>query len=60
MTNLKEILDEWQSNLKFREDFKKNPIEALHHAGFKVTEEDLAKIKSTLKKSEVLDKRINK
>jgi hypothetical protein len=59
-TNLKEILIEWQSNLKFREAFKKNPIAALRQAGFEVNDEDLAKIKSQIKKSEELDKRINK
>ena len=60
LTNLKEILIEWQSNLKFREEFKKNPVEALRQAGFEISDEDLAKIKSTLEKSEQLDKRINK
>jgi hypothetical protein len=60
MTNLKEVLNRWQSNLKFREDFKKNPEEALRLAGFDVTDDDLAKIKSTVQKSEELDKRINK
>lgn len=60
MTNLKEILIEWQSNFKFREEFKKNPVEALRNIGFQVTPEDLAKIQSTIRKSEELDKRINK
>ena len=32
MTNLQEIFSEWQSNLKFREDFKKNPEQALKEA----------------------------
>lgn len=58
--NLMEILYEWQNNLTFREDFKKNPEIALRTAGFEVSSEDLAKIKSTIEKSEELDKRINK
>lgn len=64
MTNLSEILSEWQSNLAFREDFKKNPERALKEAGFQVSAEDLIKIKAMLKldasKDEKLDERISK
>lgn len=62
--NLKEILTEFQSNLVFREAFKKNPELALKDAGFEVTPEDLAKIQGMLKldksKDEKLDDRISK
>lgn len=66
MTNLQEVLSEWQSNVKFREEFKKNPVQALKNAGFEVSPEDLAKIESMLKlkqskgKNEELDKRESK
>jgi hypothetical protein len=64
MTNLQEIFTEWQSNLTFREDFKRNPEQALKDAGFEVSPEDLAKIQAMLKldksKNEKLDDRISK
>lgn len=63
-TNLREILTEWQSNLEFREKFKKNPEQALKDAGFDVSNEDLTKIKAMLaldkSKNEKLDDRISK
>jgi hypothetical protein len=67
-SNLQEIYTEWENNLKFRDEFKKNPEKALSDAGFVLSESDLNKIKSMflLKKSsgghdsEDLDKRINK
>ena len=63
-TNLQQILSEWQSNLQFRENFKKNPEQALKDAGFDVTADDLAKIQAMLKldksKNEKLDDRISK
>lgn len=67
MSNLQDIYNEWQSNLKFREDFKNNPEQALKDAGFTLNPQDLEKIKSLLKlkqdpksKNEKLDDRINK
>lgn len=61
---LQEVVYEWQNNLKFREEFKKNPEMALKNAGFEVSKEDLEKILATLKfdksKNEKLDDRINK
>ncbi len=64
MSDLKDIFSEWQSNLEFRENFKKNPEDALKKAGFDLSEEDLLKIKAllTLNKSdnEKLDERISK
>lgn len=62
MTSLQEIYNEWQNNLKFREDFKKNPEQALKDAGFFVSPEDLEKIRTILDKSknEKLDDRISK
>lgn len=64
MSNLQEILSEWQSNLEFREKFKKNPEQALKDAGFVVSQEDLAKIKAMLaldkSKNTKLDDRISK
>ena len=64
MTDLKEILNAWQSNLTFRENFKKDPEQALKVAGFVVNHEDLAKIKAMLKMDnsgdEKLDDRISK
>lgn len=64
MTDLQEIIYEWQNNLAFREEFKKNPEAALKNAGFSVSPEDLEKILAMLKldksKNEKLDDRINK
>ena len=64
MTNLQEIYDEWLNNLKFRDDFKKNPEQALKEAGFEVAPEDMEKIKAILKfdksGNEKLDDRISK
>lgn len=64
MTNLESIFKEWQNNLQFREEFKKDPELALKNAGFEVSSEDLAKIKAMLtwdkSKDEKLDDRISK
>ena len=59
-TSLEVILMEWNNNLQFREKFKKDPIQALKDANFEVSDEILAKIKAIVRKSEELDKRINK
>lgn len=63
-TNLQDIFSEWQNNLAFREEFKKNPLEALKKAGFEVSPADLEKIQAMLKhdksEDEKLDDRINK
>lgn len=63
-TSLQQILSEWQSNLQFRENFKKNPEQALKDAGFNVSPDVLAKIKAMLaldkSKNEKLDGRISK
>lgn len=64
MTDLQAIIYEWQNNLTFREEFKKNPEQAMKNAGFQVSNEDLDKILAMLKldksKNEKLDDRINK
>jgi hypothetical protein len=63
-TALADILREWQSNLSFREAFKKDPELALKEAGFTVSTEDLAKVQAMLKfdqnNNERLDDRISK
>lgn len=64
MTDLQDIIYEWQNNLTFREEFKKNPEQAIKNAGFEVSKEDLDKILAMLKidksNNEKLDDRINK
>lgn len=61
MNTLSEVLDEWQSNLAFKKNFKINPEKALADAGLTLSPEDLTKVKAILKiQNEVLDKRINK
>lgn len=64
MTSLKEILNEYEQNLKFREAFKQNPEKALAQYGYNVSAEDLEKIRAMFKLSdsnnEKLDDRINK
>lgn len=59
MTNLQEILSEWQSNLKFREDFTKNPLQALKDAGFEVSAGDLVKIQAILKLDKSSNEKLN-
>jgi hypothetical protein len=61
MSTLKDVLSEWQDNLQFRENFKKNPQKALTDAGFALDEADLKKIKAMLNLDDgKLDDRINK
>ncbi|MES2216913.1 MAG: hypothetical protein V4501_00735 [Pseudomonadota bacterium] len=61
MSTLEDVITEWQSNLHFKENFKKNPQQALADAGLTLNEEDLQKIKIMLKIDDgTLDDRINK
>ncbi len=64
MTSLQEIYNEWQNNLEFRKNFKKNPKQALIDAGFEVSNSDYKKIEAMLNfdksKNEKLDDRISK
>jgi hypothetical protein len=61
MSTLEDVISEWQSNLQFKENFKKNPQKALADAGLSLSEEDLQKIKTMLKIDDgTLDGRINK
>lgn len=64
MTNLHDILTEWQTNLSFREQFKKNPESAMRDAGFELSNADLEKIRAMLKldksSNDKLDDRISK
>lgn len=63
---LKEVFEKWSNDFEFREQFKKNPQQALTTAGFKLNEETLQKIQAMLKLqkgkegNEALDKRINR
>jgi DNA replication protein DnaD len=64
MSSLHDILTEWQSNLTFREEFKKNPEQAMRDAGFELSDADLEKIRAMLQldksSNEKLDDRISK
>ena len=61
MSTLEDVINEWQSNLQFKENFKKNPQQALADAGLSLGVEDLQKIKTMLKIDDgTLDGRINK
>lgn len=64
MTDLKEVFYAWQHNIKFREAFKQNPLQALKDAGFEVSPEDLTKILAKLaldkSKDDKLDNRESK
>jgi hypothetical protein len=61
MSTLEDVLNEWQSNLQFKENFRKNPQQALADANLELSEEDLKKIKIMLKIDDgKLDERINK
>lgn len=48
MDQLEDILNEWQTNPRFRTHFKKNPEAALEKAGFKLSSSDLKKVKAAL------------
>lgn len=61
MSTLEDVLSEWQNNLHFKENFKKNPQQALADAGLTLSENDLKKITVMLKINDgKLDDRINK
>jgi hypothetical protein len=61
MSTLADVLTEWQNNLQFKENFKKNPQQALADANLHLSEEDLKKVKVMLKIDDgKLDDRINK
>jgi hypothetical protein len=47
--NLEDVINEWQNNPAFKEQFKKNPEKALNEAGLKLNAEDLKTIKFILK-----------
>ena len=61
MSSLEDVLAEWQANLQFKEELKKNPEKALANAGLVLSSTDLAKIKNLLNIDDSeLEKRINK
>ena len=66
MLNLTKILDVWESNPQFREEFKNNHMEALKHFGFDVNEDEATRVASLFRhqsahdKDEPLDPRISK
>lgn len=70
MSSLEDVLTEWHDNHAFRQEFKKNPEQALANAGLTLSPSDLLKIQGMLKNkdddtstggsSDELDKRINK
>ncbi len=61
MSTLEDVLQEWQNNFQFRENFKKNPQKALADVGLTLADTDLQKIKVMLKLDDgKLDDRINK
>lgn len=67
MADLKDILHEWQNNIKFRTKFNENPKQAVIDFGFSGSQEELDKILAILKPQtekdklgEELDKKINK
>jgi len=61
MSTLQDVITEWQNNLQFRKDFKKNPHHALTEANLVLSAEDLEKVKVILSSDNgTLDDRINK
>ena len=61
MSTLEDVLLEWQNNLQFKENFKKNPQKALADADLTLSDADLKKIQVMLKLDDgKLDDRINK
>jgi hypothetical protein len=61
---LAEIFELWTSNMEFREQFRKNPENALFNAGFNFDAPKLQKLKSLLKKHDIrnenLDQRLSR
>lgn len=49
MARLIDVLNEWENNQEFREQYKKDPDKALQDAGFTLNGHELEKIKSVLK-----------
>ena len=66
MSKLEDVYTEWQNNPQFRQEFKKDPEQALIKAGLRLSQDDFKKIQSMLnikKKSnddDELEERINK
>lgn len=64
MTDLTDVLSEWQNNLQFRERFKANPELALREAGLTLNPGDLEKVRAMLafdgSNNDKLDDRISK
>jgi len=65
MADLKDVYNEWLTNLAFREQFKKDPIKACQDANLTISASDLEKISSMLElleklDNDELDKRISK
>jgi hypothetical protein len=60
MSSLEDVFTHWQIDFEFKQQFKKNPEQALADAGLVLEPKDLEKIKKLISKDEELDKRINK
>lgn len=62
MASLEEVYAEWQNNLEFRKEFKKNPQKALEMVGLTLSETDLKKIVHdfNIDRDDLLDERISK
>jgi 3-deoxy-D-manno-octulosonic acid (KDO) 8-phosphate synthase len=60
MSSLKEVFEKWMTDSDFKENFKKNPKQALIDADIQLNEEDLKKVLTTITKQEELEKKINK
>ena len=66
MLNITELLDVWESNPQFREEFKNNRIEALRRFGFDLNDDEVAQVATLFRSQsphdmdEPLDPRISK
>lgn len=60
MNTLEEIINKWQNDPQFKENFNKNPEEAIKLAGLELSPEDMKKMLKLQSKNEELEKRINK
>jgi len=60
MSDLKEVFELWTTDSNFKQNFKKNPKQALEEAGIQLDENDLKKVLTSIQKQEELEKKINK
>lgn len=61
---LEDVITKWLNDIQFREEWRKNPTEALQNANMKLSDNDFQKIQTMLDRKQdlydELEKKINK